>query len=88
MSDLAASRDKGLVEFVADRREALLSMNLDKINAYMRKHGSAFTLPDNDIGWMAVHKARTAATDLPMDERKKSAEWLESRGYQSWGDWN
>lgn len=72
-------------DFIRDRNEALLSLDLKKINAYMRKYGSV-ELPDNEIGWRAVHKARTAILDLPADEKQKSKDWLAAHGSQHWGD--
>lgn len=71
-------------ELVADRREALLSMDKEKILAYMRKYG--VPLPSNDdVFWISVHKARTADLSLPDDERQISREWLAARGYQAMG---
>jgi hypothetical protein len=75
---------ENLGAFLEDRHEALVSMNLDKINAYMKKYGSAFTLPDNEIGWAAVHKARTACLSLSDEERATSERWLTEHHMGSW----
>lgn len=69
-------------EFLADRHEAFLSLDEAVIRAYATKYGA--TLPtDPDVFWVAVHKARTALTSLPMAERSKSKAWLLERGLAS-----
>jgi hypothetical protein len=72
-------------QFLTDRREALLSLDKEKISNYMLKYG---TQPpkDEDIFWMSVHKARTALKELPLDARQKSKDWLTERGYRSFDD--
>lgn len=65
--------------FVKDRHEALMSMQIDKINAYRAKYGMR-PMHDSEEDWRVVHMARTAALDLPEDERKSSREWLRARG--------
>jgi hypothetical protein len=76
------SRDE-IAAFVKARDEALLSMDLPRINAYLAAYGSNLILKDDEIGWMAVHKARTGATSLPQSERETSVKWLSERGYRS-----
>lgn len=78
-------------EFIKDRDDALLSLDRDKIEAYMEKYGvpsrASFGLnPQDDIQfWAAVHKARTAITNFPSEEKKKSIDWLKARGFTSLG---
>jgi hypothetical protein len=71
-------------EFVRERDEALLSMDKEKILAYMKKYG--VRLPPDELFWLIVHKARTGATSLPMAERAKSKEWLIAHGSHSLDD--
>jgi hypothetical protein len=62
-------------EFVADRNNAFLSLDLVRINAMAKKYGAP-QIPDTIAGWGAVHKARTAITAFPEEEREKSRRWL------------
>ena len=72
-------------QFVADRREALLSMDREIIEAYMRKYG--VRIPnDEEVFWIMIHKARTGATDLSMAARITSKQWLSERGMRSMDD--
>lgn len=72
-------------QFLKERDEALLSMDLVKINA-MTKKFSGPVLLDDEVGWCAIHKARTAITNFPADEKQKSKAWLAAHGYEPWGD--
>lgn len=69
-------------DFLRERTEALLSLDIAKINAYLANHGSV-TLPNNEMGWCAIHKARTGITDFPEQEKEISRQWLKERGYKS-----
>ena len=77
--------DFKVANFVRDRDAALLTLDLSKINAYMRKYGSP-ELPDNEVGWRAIHKARSAIVNFPADEKHKSKTWLFEHGSQHWDD--
>lgn len=72
-------------EFLKDRREALLSLDKVKIDAYMMKYGER-SHPDEEVYWRGIHKAITASTDLPIEFRRKSKEWLIQRGSDSLDD--
>lgn len=72
-------------QFNKDRNEALLSMNKEKIIAYLAKYGQQFHSDDN-IFWAGVHKARTAIPSLPFAERMVSKRWLDERGLSSFDD--
>lgn len=69
-------------QFLKDRNDALLSMDKEKITAYLRKYGSPVAQSE-EIFWAGVHKARTACLQLPTEERRKSKEWLAERGMRS-----
>jgi hypothetical protein len=72
-------KEKKMVTFIKDRREALLSMDRKKIESYCKKYG--VPVSDNDeVFWMAIHKARTAMLKFPANEREKSRNWLHERG--------
>ena len=78
--------DQEMSQFLADRREALMSLDRDKILAYMKKYGVEFNSKSLTVFWIAIHKAITGATDLPLDFREKSKAWLTERGYESFDD--
>lgn len=71
-------------QFLADRKEALLSLNADVIKAYMGKYG--ISIPPPYVFWFAVHKARTADLQLPIESRRESKKWLIEHGSQSLDD--
>lgn len=74
-------------QFIKERREALLGMDKDAILAYAQKWGLKNIPTDNDeVFWAAIHKARTALTDLPIEDRRKSKTWLTEHGFGSWDD--
>ena len=78
-------------EFLRDRREALLSLDLVKIIAYAEKYtvpglaeSAALAEADPDGGfWVIVHKARTGARDLPAWAQETSRLWLRQRGHSA-----
>ena len=67
-----------LNEFLADRQQALLSMDEPTLRAYARKYD--IHLPFDDSFWTIVHKSRTGDTTLPMFERAASKQWLFAHG--------
>lgn len=80
------SHKQQIRQFLKERKEALLSMDRTKILAYARKWGVKNMPQDEETFWIAIHKARTSATDLPIEERRKSKTWLSKRGYYSLDD--
>jgi hypothetical protein len=71
--------------FIKERNEALLSLDKQKITAYMLKYEVPFS-QDERVFWASVHKARTAITSFPPDEIQKSRDWLAERGLSHMGD--
>lgn len=69
-------------QFVRERNAALLSLDKDRIVAYLTKYGEK-PHPDEEIFWIGIHKARTACTQLPKAARLESKRWLDERGYSS-----
>lgn len=72
-------------QFLADRREVLLSMDIEKFRAYMRRYGQN-PPSDDSVALIAMHMARTGAKDLPMRERIISKKWLLKRGLRTMDD--
>jgi hypothetical protein len=70
-----------LAGFVSERRAALLSMDREKILAYMHKWQADKLVidmmeADELVFWGGVHKARVACPELPKYERDQSRRWL------------
>src|SRR5262245_9950806 len=87
-----ARRDmKSIAEFVKERDAALLTLNRDVILAMYQKwaddddYNRMFNARD-EVFWASVHKARTAATSLPLEARHASKTWLSARGLSSMDD--
>jgi len=71
-------------KFMRHRRAALLSMDEGKIRRFMDKWSPGAEMPGaKQTFWIGVHKARTAALDLPDLERLRSHEWLTAKGFTS-----
>ena len=81
-------RDK-INEFVADRNEALLSMDKSKIIDFSVKWnvGLHFVASNDDLFWHSVHVARTGIENFPADEKLKSEEWLYERGFKTMAEY-
>lgn len=73
-----------LKQFLSDRYQALMSMDKDKILAFALKYDLHHIPSSDETFWIAVHKARTGANDLPKEERLKSHQWLIERNFESW----
>ena len=73
--------------FVKERDEMLLANDIDKMLEFHKKHNPHTPPPSSrEIAEIGLHKARTAAMSLPIEERKKSKDWLTVRGYNSLDD--
>jgi hypothetical protein len=77
---------KTIEEFKKARNEALLSLNEDKIRMMVLGFNGAEMPINQEIFWGSVHKAITRATDLPLEFRKKSKAYLDSKGLHSLDD--
>jgi len=80
--------DKDLEEqikaFVKERDEMLLTNDIDKMLEFHKKHNPHIPPPSSrEVAEISLHKARTAARSLPIEERRKSKYWLTARGYNS-----
>lgn len=70
-------------KFMRQRRAALLSMDEGKIRRFLRRWSPDVDEPTGRVFWIGVHKARTAALDLPEAERVRSHQWLTAKGFGS-----
>lgn len=77
-----------MATFVAERDQALLSLDRAKILAYGDKWGVNFNrVPGEEhLFWASVHMARTGAKSLPLEARVESKRWLTERGLRSLDD--
>lgn len=79
--------DDEIQAFVAERNAMLLRCDVDEMMAFFKKHNPRAPLfPSRETAEITLHKARTAALGLPLQERQKSKDWLRARGYQSLDD--
>ena len=71
-----------LEEFVKERNEALFSLDLNKIEAYMKKYGQPEVeeVPDN-LFWANVYQAICGIKDAPDELVSKALMWLYKNGY-------
>lgn len=68
-----------LKQFVAERNEALLSLDKSKIERFAKKYD--IHLPTNDeVFWRGVHKAICNISSIPFEVRQKSADYLFEHG--------
>lgn len=68
-----------LKQFVAERNEALLSLDKSKIERFAKKYD--IHLPTNDeVFWSGVHKAICNIPSIPFEVRQKSADYLFEHG--------
>ena len=66
--------------FVKERDEMLLACDVDRCIAFHTKYNPGLTFPSREIAEAAMHKARTAITNFPREERVKSKLWLKEHG--------
>ena len=74
-------------DFIRERNEALRTMDMGKILAYMFK----YRIPapnDETVFWAGLHKARCHITDMPEELKAESRAWLEAHGMSAEIRWN
>lgn len=77
--------EKEVEDYMAERNEVLRSLDVDKFNAFWRKHD----LPVPTWGWadpdivplIMMHKCRLQVASMTEAEKEQSREWLTSHGY-------
>jgi hypothetical protein len=74
--------EKQMAEFVADRDDALRSMDKATIVSFSNRWliGLPTELGD-DIFWAAVHRARLMCNSFSEQEKKVSTDWLLEHGH-------
>ena len=78
--------DPLIEQFKVEQREALLSLDEQKIRAWHRKWNGHELHPDNAVFWGAVHKAITGCRGLPIEFRRASKKYLTERNLRSLDD--
>ena len=74
-----------IAEYVRKRDAILLALDIDGMIELMREHGSPVP-SSREVAELTMHKARTAATSLPIEARRASKAWLILRGYSALDD--
>ena len=73
--------------FIKERNEALLSLDEDKIDRFMKKYNPNVKKPkDTKIYWAGVHKAicnlfLVPENEITIEQYERSYEWLENNGF-------
>jgi hypothetical protein len=70
--------------FIRDRDEAILSLDKDRILAYMIKYG-VYIPEDERVFWAGVHKARLALNCVDAEGKILSRNWLAENGFSTKG---
>lgn len=73
-------------QFKNEQREALISMDEQKIRAFAAKWNGTQMPTNMEMFWCSVHKAITGLRTFPIGRRRESKAWLDERGWKSWGD--
>jgi hypothetical protein len=69
-----------LAEYLRKRNQILLLLDIDGMLALMKENESP--VPSNrQVALIAIHKARTGCTSLPMEARSISKQWLLEHSY-------
>lgn len=83
---MTPEEQKQVAQFNKERNEALLSMDEQRIRAFVMKWNGTI-MPSNPISfWGAVHKCITGVKTLPIEFRRESFKWLTKRGYRTLDD--
>lgn len=83
-----ASHRKELTEFLRDRDNALLALDLKTFLAFVLKWQgwtgvNPAMLDSEALTWVVIHRMRTAVKSLPLKERRVSKAWLAERQLKS-----
>ena len=84
---MPVERTPEIAAYIEERRAVLLNEDIEVMRAHLIKWGkeSARTA-DAEVLRIAWHKGRTGVTDIPVEERQKSVDWLAARGFEHWAD--
>lgn len=73
--------------FIKERNEALLSLDENKIDAYMKKYNPNCKKPeDEQVYWAGIHKAicnlfLTPENKVTIEQYERSYNWLKENGF-------
>lgn len=74
-------------KFVRERDEALLSLDKEKIQAYLRKYGVDYE-PESDLVWWAgIHKSILCIRSATPEQVERSKKWLVEHGLSRNFEW-
>lgn len=76
--------DGEVARYVAERDEALLSLDEGRIKALMARYGGHVPA-DDEVFWAAVHKARLTLAYYGEAEHEISRRWLREHGFRPEG---
>lgn len=74
-------------DFVKERNDALLSLDENKIDAYMKKYNPRFKKPENKkVYWASIHKSicnlfLVESNDITLEQYERSYKWLSENGF-------
>lgn len=72
--------NNNMKQFIKDRNEALLSLDKEKIVAYLNKYN--VPIPDNElVFWAGVHKGIVSLNSAPIEKKERSADWMIEHGF-------
>ena len=74
--------EQSMKDFLADRRAMLLALDLDQARAFTVKYATGVPTVSDETLLISLHKARSGARDLPMEERRLSKIWLRDHNYR------
>lgn len=83
---MTPEQEAQLKQFNQERNEALLSMDEQRIRAFVKKWNGVDSPSHPEAFWGGVHKCITGTTTLPIEFRRKSYQWLPERGYGTLDD--
>lgn len=72
-------------EFTRDRDAALLSLDMKRIDGYMRKYDVRYRPSNELVFWASVHKAILTIKSATPAQKLRSAQWLCSHGFKADG---
>ena len=78
--ELDEQEKRELKETVRERNEAFMSLDREKILAYMSKNEMPVPKAEK-MFWVSVHMARLGIKTMPEEEKEKSRQWLKENGF-------
>ena len=67
--------------FIRERNEALLSLDKERIQAFMKKYDMQYPSDNDLVFWAGVHKAILAINAASPEQKEQSADWLLDHGF-------